>query len=130
MTIGAAVRAYYRALEEATPLAPFFAADWPDGPVVKIGTEPGEVYVGAAAVAAELERVQATLTDNRLRSRRLLTWTAADVGWFFDEVWWSGRAEGRPFAGLTLWTGVLRRAGGPRRAWRFVLLHVSEPQRG
>jgi hypothetical protein len=137
----ALVRAYYGALETGDPLGPFYATDEEAGdlgPVVKIGSGVGEVFRGAAAVRAEVARVGAAFSRNRLESRALLARTRGDLGWFSDSVWWSGLAadgdrgeEGpasgetstRPFASLTRWTGVcLRLPGG----WKLLQLHVSE----
>ena len=127
--VEALVRGYYRALERGEPLPPFYATDTeagPLGPVVKIGTDAGEVFTGHAAVAAAVDRVTATFARNRLESRALLVRRAGDVAWFFDLVWWSGEAggpPGAPFASLTRWTGVcLRTPAG----WKLLQLHVSE----
>ena len=120
------MRGYYRALERREPLAPFYAGEaaGPLGPVVKIGSGEGEAFVGWEATAAALARVTAELTHNRLESRALVARRAGDVAWFFDLVWWSGEARGRPFASLTRWTGVcLRLPGG---GWKLLHLHVSE----
>lgn len=120
------VRAYYRALEEARPLAPFYATDAEAGalgPVVKIGTEAGESFSGHDAVASEMGRVSASLLQNRLESQGLVVRRRGDLAWFADQVWWSGQERGRPFASLTRWTGVCLR--GPM-GWRFLQLHVSE----
>ncbi|MAG37448.1 MAG: hypothetical protein CL878_14530 [Dehalococcoidia bacterium] len=119
-----AVRRYYAALEAGEPLAPFFDLDGPWQPVVKIGTETREFDVGRGAVAAVLSKVSRELRDNRVDSRRLLTYVTGDAAWFADEVWWAGTSFSTPFAGLTRWSGVLHRR---QAQWRFVLMHVSEP---
>jgi hypothetical protein len=126
-TIEGLVLAYYRALEQGAPLAPFFVTDdgaGELGPPLKIGTAADEVYAGWTAIAQALDRVAATLSHNRLESRGLLTREAGAVGWYFDQVWWSGEEAGRPFASLTRWTGVCLR--GPDGRWRFLQMHVSE----
>ena len=119
-------RAYYGALEEGTDLACFYATDaaaGPLGPVVKIGSDAGEEYVGWAATERALAGVRRAFARNRLESRGRLVRVAGDVAWFYDCVWWSGEVDGRPFGSLTRWTGVcLRTTGG----WRFVQVHVSE----
>jgi hypothetical protein len=124
--VAALVRAYYRALEEGAALAPFYATEaeaGPWGPVLKIGSGEGEVFSGYAAVAAEVGRVSASLTGNRLRSRDLAVRRRGDLAWFADQVWWSGEEGGRPFASLTRWTGVCLRCPA---GWRILQLHVSE----
>jgi hypothetical protein len=120
------VRRYFTALETGSPLAPFFATDaaaGEDGPVVKVGTGAGEVFSGYDAVRAEVERVSAGYSGNRLESRALVVHRAADLAWFSDLVWWSGEVDGEPFASLTRWTGVCRRFDD---GWRFLQMHVSE----
>ena len=124
--IAALVRGYYRALEAGEALTPFYmtdAAAGPLGPVVKIGSGEGEQFVGWDATAEALARVTAELTRNRLQSRGLMVRHSGDVAWFFDLVWWSGEARGRPFGSLTRWTGVCLRAAG---RWKLLQLHVSE----
>lgn len=118
---------YYRALERGEPLAPFYATDQEAGdlgPVVKVGSGRGELFVGYTSVAAAVGEVTRTLLENRLESRgpRLVR-EHGDLALLADMVWWSGRAEGEPFASLTRWTGVARHT---QRSWRFVQLHVSE----
>ena len=120
------VRDYYRALEGNQPLAGFYATDAEAGafgPPVKVGTGDAEVFVGYQAIAGELERGAATFARNRLGSRALLAHRRGDLGWFFDQVWWAGEADGQPFASLTRWTGVCVRCPG---GWKLVQLHVSE----
>jgi hypothetical protein len=124
--IGALVRAYYRALETGAPLSGFYATDEEAGdlgPPVKVGSGAGEVFVGCIAIAAEVARVTASFAENRLQSRGLVVRQRGDVGWFADQVWWSGRTEGKDFASLTRWTGVCLRAAA---GWKLVQLHVSE----
>jgi type II secretory pathway component PulJ len=124
--VAALARAYYEALEQGAPLAPFYATDAEAGdlgPVLKVGSGEGEVFRGAGAVRAEVQRVGAAFARNRLESRALQARARHDLGWFFDLVWWSGESEGAPFASLTRWTGVcLRLPGG----WKLLQLHVSE----
>lgn len=122
----AVVREYYRALEAGEPLASFYATDAEAGelgPVVKIGSGEGEVVTGYDAVATEVERVRRSFARNRLESRGLVAHSAGQVGWFVDQVWWSGIADGQPFASLSRWTGVCRRVSG---GWKLIQLHVSE----
>ena len=120
------LRAYYDALERGEPLDRFYATDAEAGalgPVVKIGSGNGEVFTGFAAVSAEVRRVSRTFRRNRLQSRGLTTRASGDVGWFFDQVWWSGEEEGQLFASLTRWTGVCLRCPS---GWKLLQLHVSE----
>lgn len=124
--IVALVREYYRALEAGEALTSFYATDAEAGelgPVVKIGSGEGEVFTGHDAVASEVERVRRSFARHRLESRGLIARGAGDVGWFVDQVWWSGMADGQPFASLSRWTGVCRRVSG---GWRLIQLHVSE----
>jgi hypothetical protein len=83
----------------------------------------GEVFTGYEAIAAEVRRVSAGFSQNELESRALVARRRGDVAWFADQVWWSGVAEGAPFASLTRWTGVCVRCTG---GWKLVQLHVSE----
>jgi hypothetical protein len=120
------VRAYYAALERGAPLEGFYATDAEAGdlgPAVKIGSGEGEVFAGYDAIAAEVRRVTSTFAENRLDSRGLEVRRRGDVAWFADQVWWSGVADGTPFASLTRWSGVCLRCAD---AWKFVQVHVSE----
>jgi hypothetical protein len=138
--VTALLLAYYRALETGAPLAPFYATDAAAGglgPVVKFGSGKDEAFRGSAAVAAEVTRVGATLSANRLESRALTARRRGDVGWFSDLVWWSGvegaaddrrRLAGQggqeaPFASLTRWSGVCLRLP---EGWKLLQMHVSE----
>jgi hypothetical protein len=130
--VTALLLAYYRALESGAPLAPFYATDAAAGdlgPVVKFGSGKGEAFRGSAAVAAEVVRVGAALSANRLESRALTARRRGDVGWFSDLVWWSGvdgaggDRTAAPFASLTRWSGVCLRLP---EGWRLLQLHVSE----
>ena len=113
--MGSALDCFYATDEEASEL----------GPVVKIGSGKGEVFVGHAAIAAAVQEVTRTLTENRLESRgpRFVR-TQGDLAWLVDVIWWSGVADGKPFGSLTRWTAVCRRT--PARGWRFLQVHVSE----
>ena len=119
--------AYYRALETGVSLEAFYATDDEAGelgPVVKIGSGRGEVFVGRAAVGEAVRGVSETFSENRLKRREprvVSLW--GDLALFTDVVWWSGQANGERFASLTRWSGVCLRV---RDAWRFVQLHVSE----
>lgn len=124
--VEALVRDYYDALDHGRPLEGFYAADDEAGdlgPAVKIGSGVGEVVVGYAAIRAEMQRVVASFSENRLESRGLVTRVRGEVGWFADQVWWSGTTGGERFASLTRWSGVCVWCGG---GWKLVQLHVSE----
>ncbi|HEX2035990.1 MAG TPA: nuclear transport factor 2 family protein [Chloroflexota bacterium] len=124
--VAALVRRYYNALEQGEALDGFYATDAEAGelaPVVKIGSGRGEVFLGHEAVAAAVRQVVATLTGNRLQSRRLIVSGRGDLRWFVDEVWWSGQAGAQPFASLTRWTGLCLRCPS---GWKLLQLHVSE----
>ncbi len=124
--VAALVRHYYTALERGESLSAFYARDEGAGalgPVVKIGSGKDEEFSGFAAVERAVNKVADTFAENRLESRALYVRAQGDVAWFSDLVWWSGDADGEPFASLTRWTGgCLRLADG----WKFVQVHVSE----
>ncbi len=120
--------AYYSALEKGMPLDGFYATNEEAGalgPVVKIGSGKGELFVGHGSIAAAVDQVTRTLTENRLESRgpRIVR-TQGDLGWLVDTVWWSGVSDGKTFGSLTRWTAVCLRT--PARGWRFLQVHVSE----
>lgn len=124
--VEALVRAYYHAIVSGEPLARFYATDEEAGdlgPAVKVGSGRGEVFIGYAAIAAEVERVTMTFTRNRLASRALIARRRDGLGWFADQVWWSGDDSGMPFGSLTRWTGVCLRCP---TGWKLLQLHVSE----
>ncbi|HEU5318832.1 MAG TPA: nuclear transport factor 2 family protein [Chloroflexota bacterium] len=126
-TVEALLDAYFAALEAGTPLEAFYATDAEAGelgPVVKIGSGRGEVYVGRAQVAEAVRSVGESLTENRLerRARRVVR-VAGDVAFFADVAWWSGMDQGKRFGSLTRWTGVCLRVQG---GWKLLHLHVSE----
>ena len=118
---------YYRALEAGTALDGFYATDDEAGelgPVVKIGSGKGEVYVGSSAVSEAVRGVSESFSENRLEARgpRVVR-AAGDLALFTDVVWWSGTTDGKAFGSTTRWTGVCQRTA---RGWRFLQLHVSE----
>ena len=119
---------YLQSLETGEPLDSFYVTDEEAGelgPVVKIGSGKGEVFVGYAQVAAAVREVTRTLTENRLEPRgpRIVR-TQGDLAWLVDLIWWSGVAGGTAFGSLTRWTAVCVRT--PARGWRFLQVHVSE----
>ena len=119
---------YNRALEAGRPLNDYYVTDEEAGelgPVVKVGSGKGEVFVGHSQLAAALSEVTATLTQNRLEARgpRIVR-GQGDVAWLVDVVWWSGVSGGKAFGSLTRWTAVCLRTTG--RGWRFLQVHVSE----
>jgi hypothetical protein len=119
---------YYGALEAGTPLNDYYVTDEEAGelgPVVKIGSGKGEVFVGHESVAAAVNKVTRTLTENRLESRgpRIVR-ERDDLAWLVDVVWWSGITDGTAFGSPTRWTALCLRT--PARDWRFLQLHVSE----
>ena len=120
--------AYFRALEEGAPLEAFYVTDEEAGelgPVVKIGSGKGELFVGHGQVAAAVGEVTRTLIKNRLESRgpRIVR-ERGELAWLVDTVWWSGETDGKGFGSLTRWTAVCLRTEG--RGWRFLQMHVSE----
>ena len=125
--VEALLRDYYRALERGEALDPFYATDEEAGalgPVVKVGSGRGELFVGRTAITAAVRRVTATFDENRVQSRGPMQVRAAGaVAWFANAARWSGRADGKPFDSLTRWTGVCLRTA---RGWRLLQLHVSE----
>ena len=125
---GCLLDSYLTSLETGAPLDEFYVTDEEAGvlgPVVKIGSGKGEVFVGYAQVADAVRDVMRTLTENRLEPRgpRIVR-TQGDLAWLVDVVWWSGEAHGKSFGSLTRWTAVCLRT--PERGWRFLQLHVSE----
>ena len=130
MDAEATIRAYYDAVRDGEPLAPFFARD---ETTVKFGI--GEQLCGYSAIERGLERQTETTTGWRLDSRRLTVTERDSCAWFSDEVdmaWtddagtrrafrsrWSGTIEHRPDVP---WDGV-----PPETPWRFVGMHVSAP---
>ena len=119
---------YLKSLETGEPLDSFYVTDDEAGelgPVVKIGSGKGEVFVGFARVAAAVQEVTRTLTENRLEPRGpRIARTQGDLAWLVDVIWWSGVADGKAFGSLTRWTAVCVRT--PARGWRFLQMHVSE----
>ncbi|MFB6141331.1 MAG: nuclear transport factor 2 family protein [Halosimplex sp.] len=141
------VRAYYDALREGEPLAPFFA---PVDDVVKFGIS--ERLAGPDAVAAGLREQTETTTDWQVESRDLRVTERDDHAWFSDRVSmaWTD-TEGRiRYEFETRWSGALERRtdaleaipggddggsaenGGRERdgdegdeRWQFVGMHVS-----
>ena len=122
------LNAYYHALETGAPLDGFYVTDEEAGelgPVVKIGSGRGEVFVGRAEIGAAVGEVTRSLTENRLEGRgpRIVR-VQGDLAWLVDVVWWSGVTAGRSFGSLSRWTAVCLRT--PARGWRFLQMHVSE----
>ena len=126
--LGGLLDGYLTSLEEGKSLEPFYVTDEEAGalgPVVKIGSGKGEVFVGHAQVADAVREVARTLTQNRLESRgpRLVR-MQGELGWLVDVVSWSGVVDGKAFGSPTRWTAVCLRT--PARGWRFLQVHVSE----
>ena len=119
---------YLKSLETGKLLDRFYVTDEEAGelgPVLKIGSGKGEVFVGYAQVAAAVRDVTQTLTENRLEPRgpRIVR-TQGDLAWLVDLIWWSGVADEKAFGSLTRWTAVCVRTR--ERGWRFLQVHVSE----
>ena len=119
---------YLQSLETGAPLDVFYVTDEEAGalgPVVKIGSGHGEVFVGYEKVAAAVREVTRTLTENRLEPRgpRIVR-TQGELAWLVDLIWWSGVADGKAFGSVTRWTAVCLRTR--ERGWRFLQVHVSE----
>lgn len=121
MDAEATVEAYYDALRDGEPLAPFFAER---ESLVKVGVS--ERLVGYEAVAEGLREQTATTEDWSVESHALRTTERERHAWFSDEVslaWTdAGSGECREFE--TRWSGTLEARGGE---WRFVDMHVSAP---
>jgi len=129
------VRAYYDALRNGDPLAPYFA---PDEDVVKYGIS--ETLAGYDAIESGLQTQTRTTTDWTVESHALgvterdrhawfsdgvtLAWTATDrhIRYEFDTRW-SGTLERRSPDSETMETddGPVSTTGD----WRFVGMHVS-----
>ena len=122
------LNAYYCALETGGALNGFYMTDEEAGelgPVVKIGSGSGEVFVGHAEITSAVREVTRTLTENRLEPRGpRIVQMRGDLAWLLDVVWWSGASGGEPFGSLTRWTAVCFRT--PSSGWRFLQVHVSE----
>jgi len=114
------VRAYYAALRDGEPLAPFFS---PRDGVVKVGIS--ERLVGQA-VAAGLREQTRTTTDWRVDSHDLRVRRRGPVAWFSDRIdlAWTDTDSGRRHSFETRWSGTLERDG---EEWQFVGMHVSAP---
>ena len=119
---------YLKSLETGAPPDGFYATDEEAGalgPVVKIGSGKGEVFVGYVQVVAAVRDVTQTLTENRLEPRgQRIVRTQGDLAWLVDLIWWSGVADGKAFGSVTRWTAVCLRTR--ERGWRFLQVHVSE----
>ncbi|WP_436910402.1 hypothetical protein [Halosimplex marinum] len=142
------VRAYYDALREGEPLAPFFA---PVDGAVKVGIS--ERLVGGDAVAEGLREQTERTTDWSVGSRDLRVTERDRHAWFGDRVSlaWTDTERRIRYEFDTRWTGTLelREApdssadgvdgseatpagedgattdGGSADPWQFVSMHVS-----
>lgn len=123
------IRAYYDALRDGDPLAPYFA---PDRSVVKFGIS--EHLDGYEAVEAALREQTRTTTDWTVESRALGVTERDRHAWFADlvEMAWTDTERDARLAFDTRWSGTLERERRTRGEsedspgdWRFVLMHVS-----
>ncbi|WP_436931856.1 hypothetical protein [Halosimplex halobium] len=142
------VRAYYDALREGEPLAPFFA---PVDGAVKVGIS--ERLVGDDAVAEGLREQTERTTDWSVGSRDLWVTERDRHAWFGDRVSlaWTDTERRIRYEFDTRWTGTLELRGaadssadgvdegeptaagedgattdgGSADAWQFVSMHVS-----
>jgi len=113
------IRAYYDALRDGKPLAPFFAEN---DDLVKVGVS--ERLVGYDAVAAGLREQTRTTEDWTVRSRDLRVAERDRHAWFADDVRmvWTG-ADGTRHDFDSRWSGTLE----DRDGWLFAGMHVSAP---
>lgn len=123
MDAEATVWAYYDALRDGEPLAPFFATERQGDPeIVKYGIS--ERLVGSDAVRAGLRAQTERTADWTVESRALRVTERRDCAWFSDRVhmaWTDTEADERR-AFDTRWSGTLERRD---EGWRFVGMHVS-----
>ena len=121
MTPEETVRAYYDALRNGDPLAPFFVES-PD--VVKFGI--GERLTGYAEVARGLLEQTRTTEDWTVESHALRVVDRGDHAAFSDDVrmaWFDSEAF-RERDHETRWSGTLTRVDEDRE-WKFLGMHVS-----
>ncbi|WP_135363074.1 nuclear transport factor 2 family protein [Halosimplex halophilum] len=137
------VEAYYDALREGEPLAPFFA---PVDGAVKVGIS--ERLVGGDAVAEGLREQTERTTDWSVGSRDLRVTERDRHAWFGDRVSlaWTDTERRIRYEFDTRWTGTLELRGadgssadgadgagedgataadGNGDRWQFVSMHVS-----
>ena len=121
MTPEDTVRAYYDALRDGDPLAPFFVES-PD--VVKFGV--GERLTGYADVARGLQEQTRTTEDWTVESRALRVADRGDHAAFSDDVLlaWFDAESFREREYETRWSGTLTRVDD-ERGWKFLGMHVS-----
>lgn len=112
------IRAYYEALRNGDPLAPFFAETMAGR---KFGIS--EQLQGYAAIRDGLRQQTQATTDWRIESQDLAVVDRECHAWFSDTVdmAWTNTESGDQYAFTTRWSGMLERDTG----WRFVGMHVS-----
>lgn len=117
MSAEATIDAYYDALRDGEPLAPFFAAD----ALVKFGI--GERLVGYDEIEAGLREQTRTTEEWTVESHDLQVMEDGEFAWFADDVRMAWRGESGRHDHRTRWSGALRRD----EDWKFVGMHVSVP---
>ncbi len=119
MTLSDRIHAYYEALREEKPLAPFFAVE---PRPAKFGIQ--ERLYGHEEITRALAAQSRSTTDWHVESTDLVVGHRADVGWFTDEVefGWLDTDEDEHYAFDSRWSGTLVRDDD---VWRFVTMHVS-----
>ncbi len=119
MSVDAFLESYYQALRDGEPLEPFFARDHR---AVKFGIT--ESLHGYAEIEDGLTAQTATTTDWSIRSHRLETDTAGEVGWFSDHVTmrWRDIEADEQLEWETRWSGTVLHVDSD---WQFVRMHVS-----
>ncbi|QLG26644.1 DUF3225 domain-containing protein [Halorarum halophilum] len=121
MTPEETVRAYYDALRDGDPLAPFFVES-PD--VVKFGI--GERLTGYADVGRGLREQTRTTEDWVVDSRGLRVVDRGDHAAFSDDVHmaWFDTESFSEHDHETRWSGTLTRVDDDP-GWKFLGMHVS-----
>jgi hypothetical protein len=119
MDPAAAVEAYYAALREGDPIAPFFAEN---RATVKFGVS--ETLRGGEAVTEGLREQTAATTGWQVESHNLVVGERDGWGWFTDEVFmaWTDTERRVRYEFDTRWSGALECQD---ESWQFVTMHVS-----
>lgn len=114
------IRAYYEALRNGDPLAPYFAETTAGR---KFGIS--ENLTGHPAIRDGLRQQTEETTEWRIRSHDLSVVDRECHAWFSDivEMAWTNTESDDQYEFSTRWSGMLEYDA----EWRFVGMHVSAP---